>query len=533
VPVGKMLALRWFLVVLCILPGFLEAARILALFPLPSTSHYIYVLPYLKSLASLGHDVTSINAYPSKEPVKNIRDIPIPEVFEGIEEIIKLLTTPMNTWQAVEICNEYGVNLTKKIFNNDAVRREILKPGKAQFDLIVVDLWRSDSFYGLAAYFEAPIIGVAPFGTDWKIDELVGNPSPLSYLQSPSYKFSLPDTQTFGGRLSNFVEQSITWLNWKWRYAAKHEALYRKYFPNIADKRSLSDVSTDFSLIFVNQHFTLAPPRPYVPNIIEVAGMHVQKEPQALPKDLEEFIQGAGEDGVIYFSLGTNINSTEFSEERRNVILQVFSSLPQRVLWKFNKENLPDKPPNVFVSKWFPQQDILAHPKVRLFITHGGLLSTIESIHYGKPLLGLPFYHDQFRNMEYVMRQGLGLALDLKKMTAEELKSNILRLLTEKSFDDKVRTTSARYKDQPMSPLDTAIWWTHYVLRHKGAPHMRVPGRKLDFFTYHSLDVLGTLFGGFLLFLCIVFLCIILCVTMCISPRKLTKSTNNNKKKLK
>lgn len=288
----------------------------------------------------------------------------------------------MNTWKAADTVHEYGLNLTKKVFNNDAVRREILRPGKAQFDLIIVDLWRSEALYGLAAYFEAPIIGIASFGTDWKIDELVGNTSPPSYLQSPSYTEFFPDTQTFRGRLSNFVEQSIKWLNWNWCYAAKHEALYRKYFPNIADKHSLSKVSRDFSLIFVNQHFTLASPRPYVPNMIEVAGLHVQQEPQTLPTDLEEFIQGAGEDGVIYFSLGSNIKSKTLSQERLKVILQAFSSLPQRVLWKFDEDNLPNKSSNVFIRNWFPQQDILAHPKVRLFVTHGGLLSTIESIHH-------------------------------------------------------------------------------------------------------------------------------------------------------
>jgi len=122
-------------------------------------------------------------------------------------------------------------------------------------------------------------------------------------------------------------------------------------------------------------------------------------------------------------------------------------------------------------------------------------------------MLGLPFFYDQFRNMEHIKRQGQGLVLNYKDMTSEEFKNTIVRLLTEKSFEATARATAARYRDQPMSPLETAVWWTQYVLRHKGAKYMRVEGRELDFFTYHSLDVLGTFLLGFLVVFSIVFFC--------------------------
>lgn len=54
---------------------------------------------------------------------------------------------------------------------------------------------------------------------------------------------------------------------------------------------------------------------------------------------------------------------------------------------------------------------------------------------------------------------------------------------------------SERYRDQPLTPLETAIYWTEYVARHKGAPHMRSAGLDLSFFAYHSLDVFAFLLG--------------------------------------
>lgn len=55
---------------------------------------------------------------------------------------------------------------------------------------------------------------------------------------------------------------------------------------------------------------------------------------------------------------------------------------------------------------------------------------------------------------------------------------------------------SERYRDQPLTPLETAIYWTEYVVRHKGAPHIRSAGLDLSFFAYHSLDVFATLLGA-------------------------------------
>lgn len=63
--------------------------------------------------------------------------------------------------------------------------------------------------------------------------------------------------------------------------------------------------------------------------------------------------------GVIYFSLGTNVKGADIPIDMRNIILQALGELPYKVLWKFEEDNLPGKPDNVRIGKWFPQQDIL------------------------------------------------------------------------------------------------------------------------------------------------------------------------------
>lgn len=120
----------------------------------------------------------------------------------------------------------------------------------------------------------------------------------------------------------------------------------------------------------------------------------MKKETNPLPEDIEKFIRGA-EHGVIYFSLGGNLKPSKMSAEKKRAIYAALTKLKQKVIWKWDEEltmNVKDK---FLVRKWLPQDDILAHPNVKLFVTHGGLLSCTEAILRGKPIVGIPIFGDQ------------------------------------------------------------------------------------------------------------------------------------------
>lgn len=46
-------------------------------------------------------------------------------------------------------------------------------------------------------------------------------------------------------------------------------------------------------------------------------------------------------------------------------------------------------------------------------------------------------------------------------------------------------------RDQPMRPVEKAVWWTEYVIRHGGADHYRYPAAHMSFLVYHYYDVVG------------------------------------------
>jgi UDP:flavonoid glycosyltransferase YjiC (YdhE family) len=64
-------------------------------------------------------------------------------------------------------------------------------------------------------------------------------------------------------------------------------------------------------------------------------------------------------DGVIYFSMGSNLRSADLPSEKRDAILKAFSKFKQRILWKWEDDVLPGQPENVKLGKWFPQQEVL------------------------------------------------------------------------------------------------------------------------------------------------------------------------------
>lgn len=60
----------------------------------------------------------------------------------------------------------------------------------------------------------------------------------------------------------------------------------------------------------------------------------------------------------MYFSLGSTNQGTAIPRHYRDILLQAFRRINQRVLWK-NVEEVDDVPENVLVRKWIPQQDVL------------------------------------------------------------------------------------------------------------------------------------------------------------------------------
>ncbi|CAG7786636.1 unnamed protein product, partial [Allacma fusca] len=107
-----------------------------------------------------------------------------------------------------------------------------------------------------------------------------------------------------------------------------------------------------------------------------------------------------------------------------------------------------------------PKQDVLAHPKCKGFLTQGGGMSFQQAAFHGVPMIVVPMWGDQnFAASSAVYREN-GIHLELADINKESLTQAFQEILHNPKYLKNAVDISKQYKDRPMSPIDTAVWWT-------------------------------------------------------------------------
>ena len=75
-----------------------------------------------------------------------------------------------------------------------------------------------------------------------------------------------------------------------------------------------------------------------------------------------------------------------------------------------------------------------AHKNTKLFITHGGLGGVLEALHYAVPMIGIPLFSDQFRNVAAFVDKGMMVEVDYKNFNGKSLDKALNAVLHDSSF---------------------------------------------------------------------------------------------------
>lgn len=108
------------------------------------------------------------------------------------------------------------------------------------------------------------------------------------------------------------------------------------------------------------------------------------------------------------------VNPNTLPAPKLRALYAAIAKLPEyRFIMRWtNKTKAENKPANLHTFHWLPQRDLLCHPKVKAFVSHGGLLGTTEAVYCGVPILVTPFYGDQFLNAAAIANRRFGVIVN-------------------------------------------------------------------------------------------------------------------------
>lgn len=473
-----------------------NSARILAVFVFPGRSHWMMIDAILNGLLDRGHHVTTIANYPLSRQHANYTDFRVAPIYDFWKKSVKVeslydLTEISIHQMLMDFLFSLGLETAEYGFTRENVKEFILKD-ESHFDLILAEQFYQEAYLMFAHKYKAPIVTVGTFGFAHYMGPMMGMMNMYSHV--PHEFLPLMDKMTFPQRIYNTAVSLYEQTLRAFYYLPKQEAMAKQNFGHLPGPLpKVVDLERQVSVILLNSYYPLTAARARVPGMIQVGGLHI-KEPKPLPTDLQKFLDDA-KHGAIYFSLGTNLKSSDMPKEKRDAILNVFRSMKQRVVWKFEDESVKNLPNNVLIKSWMPQSDILAHPNVKVFITHGGLLGTQEGVHRAVPMLGIPIYADQHLNMNKAVLGGYAVKLFFPNITETSFRWALEELLHKPQYKQNMDRVSEVFRDRPVPALDEALYWVEYVIRHKGAPQLRSSGLDLSWFSFALLDVMALVVG--------------------------------------
>ncbi|XP_018409091.1 PREDICTED: UDP-glucuronosyltransferase 2A1-like isoform X4 [Nanorana parkeri] len=421
-------------------------------------SHFMNLNTILEKLAHKGHEVTvlvnSANLIMDTHKTSALKFEVFPVAFsrhrneELLEEFLRIWIydlANMSYW-------EFFTQMKKSIADSKEVGRlvcdgiiknkEMLKKLKEEkFDILVAD--------PLAPCGEliAEIIGV-PFVYSFRFS--MGNimerhcghqPMPFSYV--PGIMTDFTDRMSFIERVRN----TIYYLSQDALFFSIFSPYWDAYYSEALGRpTTFCETMGKAEIWLIRTYWDFEYPRPILPNFEYVGGLHCKPA-----KPLSE------------------------------------------VIWRYSGKKPDTLGENTVIYDWIPQNDLLGHPKTKAFITHGGTNGIYEAIYHGIPMVGIPLFADQPDNMIHMKTKGMAVIVDINKMKSQDLVDAVNTVINNPTYKENALRISRIHHDQPMKPLDRAVFWIEFVMRHKGAKHLRPASHDLTWYQYHCLDVIGVL----------------------------------------
>ncbi|PKK21120.1 UDP-glucuronosyltransferase 2A2 isoform X1 [Columba livia] len=493
-------------------------------------SHWLNVKIIIQELIHRGHNVTILVSNASlfikpAEATEKFEVYNVPFETDTVENLIRHTValwldnrpTTLTFWQFYKELgklskhwNQMNRLMCDAVVTNQELMAHLQESG---YDLVLSDPVTPCGEL-VALKLAIPFIYSLRFSPAFTLERHCGKiPTPPSY--TPAALSELTDSMSFSQRIKNILSYHLQDYVFQ-SYWGEWDVYYSKV---LGRTTTLCETMGKAEIWLIRTYWDFEFPRPFLPNFEFVGGLHCQPA-KPLPKEMEEFVQSSGEHGIVVFSLGSMVNN--LTDEKSNIIARALSQLPQKVLWRYKGKKPEALGSNTRIYDWIPQNDLLGHPLAKAFLTHGGTNGIYEAIYHGIPMVGIPMFADQHDNIAHMRAKGAAVELDFNRLTTQDLVNALNTVINNSTYKENALRLSKIHHDQPIKPLDRAVFWVEFVMRHKGAKHLRPAAHHLTWYQYHCLDVLAFLLTCAAIAVFILVKCCLFCCRRCgrIAKRK-------------
>uniref|UniRef100_A0A1I7T4K7 glucuronosyltransferase n=1 Tax=Caenorhabditis tropicalis TaxID=1561998 RepID=A0A1I7T4K7_9PELO len=315
----------------------------------------------------------------------------------------------------------------------------------------------------------------------------IGEPSLLNFLPSMRTKFG--EDQTVSDRINDIIALPCLELAFSKLFEKQYNQAYSLLNGDVRHWKQILQTATFY---FSNGNDYISFPTPFIPKHIRIGGFTIDPPKNLKLDDDYDKILSLRKSTVL-ISFGTVIQSADMPDSFKNGIIKMFHKLPEiTFIWKYEVDDdqiLKRLPKNVILKKWVPQPALLADPRLKLFITHGGLGSTLEVAYSGKPSLMIPVFGDQLLNAKMLSRHGGAKVFDKYDLENEEkLVSAIKEVIGNDKFNESSVLVSNLLRNQPIDPKTNLLKHVEFSARFGRVEALEPYNVQYNFIQYYMLD---------------------------------------------
>lgn len=429
--VGATLLLLW-----CAVVSSLEASPLLrtqqqmriGVFSIPLYGHFNPLKAVAEELSLRGHKVTIFTEYPSWcashvtkftcRRLLNSTDAFNKKFFESVSSLDDLGSSFNGLFE--EIVKHHKKALPQYLAEIEKMKAEGLCCGSC-FDLVLTDLSTLAGF-SVADKLNVPHVGLFPL-----VMHMVSGPA--TYL--PSIGTGFPQNMSLGHRLINFLIKTIVPVVGSSIVSQVNDIRRQNGVPPV---QSLAQVAGMNGIVMGPTIWGYDIQQPLCPNVFALGAMTPSQEQYPLEPELSQFLSkdpACVQHGAIYVNFGTLavVRNDTFAKIRA-----ALDAIPLCAVWKMPALPSGGVAGHFYLAPRFSSPTaIMAHPRMRAFITHCGDTSVGEAIQAQLPVIGIPFFADQGDVCQRVEESGIGRYVGHKfRFSVEDLRSAIMDVAVER-----------------------------------------------------------------------------------------------------